>query len=204
MTNRECNEFNNLYCSLSEEEKRMFSDVTMKLLKVNFILKVTSAEIYMFICNNKEVLSYFFSFMNFDFIVRQDKELAYIKSFDDKSISKINKNETICLLTLRLLYQEKLSEVSLSDDVEVTVNELQDKFFSVGFNGVAEKVKKTMFADMLRTFKQHNIIYYRDDLSLDNTRILIYPSIEVVMDFKEIDEVIKKLESFEGGDDIYD
>lgn len=204
MTNRECNEFNNLYCSLSEEEKRSFTDVTMKLLKVNFILKTINSEIYMFIYNNEDILKHFFSFMNFQFILRKDKELAYIKVLDDKSISRINKNETICLLTLRLLYQDKLNEVSLSDDVEITVKELQDKLFSVGFNGVTEKVKKTIFAEMLRTFKQHNIIYYRDDLSLDNTRIIIYPSIEVVMDFNEIDEIIKKLETFEGGEDIYD
>ena len=204
MTNRECNEFNNLYCALSEEERRMFSDVTMKLMKVNFILKATNSDIYMFIYNNKDVLDHFFNFMNFDFILRPDKELAYIKSLDDKSISRINKNETICLLTLRLLYQEKLNEVSLSDDIEVTVKELQDKLFSVGFTGINEKVKKTVFVEMLRTFKQHNIIYYRDDLSLDNTRIIIYPSIEVVMDFKEIDEIIKKIESFEGGEDFND
>lgn len=204
MTNRECNEFNNLYRSLSEEEKRMFADVTMKLLKVNFILKTINSEIYMFIYNNEDILKHFFSFMNFQFILRKDKELAYIKVLDDKSISRINKNETICLLTLRLLYQDKLNEVSLSDDVEITVKELQDKLFSVGFNGVTEKVKKTIFVEMLRTFKQHNIIYYKDDLSLDNTRIIIYPSIEVVMDFKEIDEIIKKLETFEGGEDIYD
>ena len=204
MINKECNEFNNLYCSLSEEERRFFSDVTMKLLKVNFILKLTNAEIYMFICNNEEILKLFFSFMNFEFVLRKDKELAYIKSLEDKLISRINKNETICLLTLRLLYQEKLSEVSLSDDIEVTVKELQDKLFSVGFSGTNEKLRKTIFTDMLRIFKQHNIVYYRDDLSLDNTRISIYPSIEVVMDFKEIDEVIKKLESFEGGEEVYD
>ena len=204
MTNRECNEFNSLYCALSEEGKRFFSEVTMKLLKLNFILKVNNAEAYMFICNNVDILNHFFSFMNFEFIHRADKDLAYIKAIDGKPISKLNKNETICLLTLRLLYQEKSSEVSLSDDIEVTVKELQDKLFSVGFNGVSEKIKKTLFSDMLRTFKQHNIIYYKDDFSLDDNRIIIYPSIEVVMDFKEIDEVITKIESFEGGEDNYD
>ena len=204
MINRECNEFNNLYCALSEEEKRLFSDVTIKLLKVNFILRINNFETYMFLCNNEEIFKYFFSFMNFGFFVREDKELAYIKALDDKLVSRINKNETICLLTLRLLYQEKLNEVSLSDDIEVTVKELQDKLFSVGFNGGTDKVKKTIFADMLKTFKQHNIIFYRDDLSLDNTIITIYPSIEVVMDFREIDDVINKIESFEGGEDVYD
>jgi hypothetical protein len=50
----------------------------------------------MFIIYHKELLTLFFEYMNFDFIIREDKELAYIKSNDDSLINRINKNETLC------------------------------------------------------------------------------------------------------------
>ena len=56
--------------------------------------------------------------------------------------------------------------------------------------------------DMLRTFKQHNIVYYNDqDTNLDNTIITIYPSIEVAMDFKEMEQILIRLESLSNGEE---
>lgn len=205
MTNMDSNRFNSLYCSLSENEKNRFKDITIKLLKVNFLLRSNNNDNYLFIINHKELLSLFFEYINFEFIIREDKELAYIKSNDDTLINRINKNETLCLLVLRLLYQEKLDIVSLSDQIEITIKELQDKLFSVGFdNQNNDRVKKSTLIEMLKTFKQHNIIYYNGDLSLDNTTIEIYPSIEVAMDFKQMNEVIIRFEMLKGGEDSDD
>lgn len=205
MTNMDSNRFNSLYCSLSENEKNRFKDITIKLLKVNFLLRLNNNDNYLFIINHKELLSLFFEYINFEFIIREDKELAYIKSNDDTLINRINKNETLCLLVLRLLYQEKLDIVSLSDQIEITIKELQDKLFSVGFdNQNNDRVKKSTLIEMLKTFKQHNIIYYNGDLSLDNTTIEIYPSIEVAMDFKQMNEVIIRFEMLKGGEDSDD
>lgn len=205
MTNMDSNRFNSLYCSLSENEKNRFKDITIKLLKVNFLLRLNNNDNYLFIINHKELLSLFFEYINFEFIIREDKELAYIKSNDYTLINRINKNETLCLLVLRLLYQEKLDIVSLSDQIEITIKELQDKLFSVGFdNQNNDRVKKSTLIEMLKTFKQHNIIYYNGDLSLDNTTIEIYPSIEVAMDFKQMNEVITRFEMLKGGEDSDD
>ena len=205
MINSDSTRFNSLYCNLSENEKRIFKDITIKMLKVNFLLRTSDNDKYMFIINHKELLTLFFEYMNFDFIIREDKELAYIKSNDDTLINRINKNETLCLLVLRLLYQERIDEVSLTDEIEITIKELQDKLFSVGFENQAnDRVKRSALSEMLKTFRQHNIIYYSGDLALDNTVIVIYPSIEVAMDFRQMDEIVTRLESLKGGDDSDD
>ena len=202
MTNIESEKFNVLYCNLSEADRNMFKDITIKMLKVNFLLRINNNNIYMFIINHKELLSLFFEYINFNFIVKEDKELAYIKSNDESLINNISRNETLCLLILRLLYQEKIEEVSLSDEIEITVKELQDKLFSVRFDESSnDRIKKGKLKDMLKIFKQHNIIYYKDDLSLDNTTIVIYPSIEVAMDFKKMDEIINRLDMLKGGEE---
>lgn len=205
MTNSESTRFNELYCLLTESEKTMMKNVTIKLLKVNFLLRITNKEMYSFIMNHKELLSLFFEYMNFDFNIREDKELVYIKSNDDTLISNITKNETLALLVLRLIYQKKMDEVSLADEVETTIAELQNQLFSFNFDSQNnDRVKRSTLREMLQIFKQHNIIYYKDDLALDDTVITIYPSIEVAMDFKEINEILTRIELLKGGDDIDD
>ena len=205
MTNVESMRFNELYCSLNEAEKTMMKNVTIKLLKVNFLLRKTNKEMYSYINNHKELLSLFFEYMNFDFNIREDKELVYIKSNDESLISNISKNETLALLVLRILYQKKVDEVSLADEVEITIAELQNELFSISFEQQAnDRVKRNTLREMLLIFKQHNIIYYKDDLALDDTVITIYPSIEVAMDFKDINEILTRYELLKGGDDIDD
>lgn len=205
MTNSESTRFNELYCLLTESEKTMMKNVTIKLLKVNFLLRITNKEMYSFIINHKELLSLFFEYMNFDFNIREDKELVYIKSNDETLISNITKNETLALLVLRLIYQKKIDEVSLADEVETTIAELQNQLFSFNFDSQNnDRVKRSTLREMLQIFKQHNIIYYKDDLALDDTVIIIYPSIEVAMDFKEINEILTRIELLKGGDDIDD
>ena len=202
MTNLESAEFNQLYCELSSKDKDIFKDITIRLLKVNFLLRRINSEMYLFILSHKDMFILFFQYINFDFIVREDKELAYIKSNDEKLSKNLTKNETICLLVLRLLYQRKIDEVSLSNDIEITIKELQDQLFAVGFDSNNDRVKKSILNDMLRTFKQHNIVYYNDqDTKLDNTIITIYPSIEVAMDFKEMEQILIRLESLSNGEE---
>ncbi len=205
MTNVESMRFNELYCSLSEAEKTMMKNVTIKLLKVNFLLRKTNKEMYSYTNNHKELLSLFFEYMNFDFNIREDKELVYIKSNDESLISNISKNESLALLVLRILYQKKVDEVSLADEVEITIAELQNELFSISFEQQSnDRVKRNTLREMLLIFKQHNIIYYKDDLALDDTVITIYPSIEVAMDFKNINEILTRYELLKGGDDIDD
>ena len=60
MTNMDSNRFNSLYCILSENEKNRFKDITIKLLKVNFLLRLNNNDNYLFIINHKELLSLFF------------------------------------------------------------------------------------------------------------------------------------------------
>lgn len=203
MTNLESTEFNRLYCELTEKDKEIFKDITIRLLKVNFILRKLNQPMYLFILSHKDMFLLFFEYINFDFILREDKELAYIKSNDEKLSKNLNRNETLCLLILRLLYQKKIDEVSLSDDVEITIKELQDQLFAVGFDGTSnDRVKKSTLSEMLKVFKQHNIVYYNEkEIIMDNSIIQIYPSIEVAMDFKEMSDIINRLEMLKGGEE---
>ena len=54
---------------------------------------------------------------------------------------------------------------------------------------------------MLQVFKAHDLIYYKnDDLKYDNSTIVIYPSIEVATDFREMTDILNRLESLDRGE----
>ena len=92
-----------------------------------------------------------------------------------------------------------------STDIEVSIKEFQNKLYSVGFErNFNERVKRSTLTEMLKTFKQHNIVYWNGDLSLDDTIITIYPTIEVAMDFRQMDEILTRLDTLKGGEDTDD
>lgn len=194
MTNNQSNEFNNLYVALTDKEKDMFSDITLRLIKVNFIIKERLEDQYMFILTNKELFKLFFMYMNFDFYLLEHKELAYIKT--ESSINRISANETKYLLVLRLLYQLRVVDTSVLTN-EIKVSEFKEKLTDL-FNIIIKNNNE--LNTTLRYFKAHNIIYYKKELN-DDDFIKIYPSIEFVFDFRKFDEILIKIESFKGGDD---
>lgn len=202
MNNIDSNEFNRLYCKLSDKEKDDFKYIVLDLFKVNFLLEKKKRDKYLFILSHKELFRLYFSYIDIEFIIREDKELAYIKSLDCNLSRNLSKNETICLLVLRLLYQEKIEEVSLSDEIEIKVIDLQNKLYAVRFEqNQTERVKKSTLIEMLQVFKAHDLIYYKnDDLKYDNSTIVIYPSIEVATDFREMTDILNRLESLDRGE----
>ena len=202
MNNIDSNEFNRLYCRLSDKEKDDFKYIVLDLFKVNFLLEKKKRDKYLFILSHKELFRLYFSYIDIEFIIREDKELAYIKSLDSNLSRILSKNETICLLVLRLLYQEKIEEVSLSDEIEIKVIDLQNKLYAVRFEqNQTERVKKSTLIEMLQVFKAHDLIYYKnDDLKYDNSTIVIYPSIEVATDFREMTDILNRLESLDRGE----
>ena len=202
MNNIDSNEFNRLYCRLSDKEKDDFKYIVLDLFKVNFLLEKKKRDKYLFILSHKELFRLYFSYIDIEFIIREDKELAYIKSLDSNLSRILSKNETICLLVLRLLYQEKIEEVSLSDEIEIKVIDLQNQLYAVRFEqNQTERVKKSTLIEMLQVFKAHDLIYYKnDDLKYDNSTIVIYPSIEVATDFREMTDILNRLESLDRGE----
>ena len=202
MNSIDSNEFNRLYCRLSDKEKDDFKYIVLDLFKVNFLLEKKKRDKYLFILSHKELFRLYFSYIDIEFIIREDKELAYIKSLDSNLSRNLSKNETICLLVLRLLYQEKIEEVSLSDEIEIKVIDLQNKLYAVRFEqNQTDRVKKSTLIEMLQVFKAHDLIYYKnDDLKYDNSTIVIYPSIEVATDFREMTDILNRLESLDRGE----
>lgn len=201
MTDLENKEFSSDYSDLTTEKRERFSRIVRKILSVNFIVKALNHDDYVFINNNVSLFTSFFKYMDFEFYVDNIREIAYYKTDDETIGSRLNKNETIILLCLRKLYQAKLEEVSLDNEIYVSSNELNLMLSSVGFiDGFRERSKNQVLMDALRKFRNHGLIDYKvKDIAINEGYITIYSSIEVATDFRNLQEITARLDALSKG-----
>ncbi len=192
--NRIVKKFHDDYIKIKEDDKEYFKEVFQLIMSKGFIVKTLSEKQYNFIMANEELFKSFFSLIGFEFYSRYDLETHYIKSDDNMFAKNIKKNDTIILLILRLLYEDLVEKVTLNNHVEVKYYELEQKLLEVGFEDIhRDRVRSASIIDSLRLFRNHNIISFKVSGFNDNTVITIYPSIEVVFDFADVENVLNRV-----------
>ena len=106
--------------------------------------------------------------------------------------------ESVILLILRILYDEKKRELSVSDEVIVNLGDIQDKYLSLQ---IREKmIDKTTMRNALCMLRRFQIIETLDrDLGNEESRILIYDSILMAVRIDDIRKAYEKLEIYRKG-----
>lgn len=84
--------------------------------------------------------------------------------------------ESVLLLILRILYDEKRRELSVSDEVIVNVGDIHEKFLSLKIRD--KMIDKTTFRNAISTLKRFQIIETLDtNLTDEEARIIIFDAI---------------------------
>ena len=101
--------------------------------------------------------------------------------------------DSIILLILRILYDEKKRELSLGD-VVISVGDIQEKYISMKIRD--KQIDKTTMSNALQLLKRFNIIEILDrDLTQEDARIVIYDSVLMAVsadDIKRVNELLDK------------
>ncbi|WP_432729401.1 DUF4194 domain-containing protein ['Prunus avium' virescence phytoplasma] len=94
---------------LKEQEKNIFSKIVNKLFQVNYltIQKIEDANDYRFILLYKELFSSFFKLSDFQLEIKKYDEVILIKNLNHFNKLKLRKEESLILLILRILFQQK-------------------------------------------------------------------------------------------------
>lgn len=189
---------NNLvYSELTIKEKENFKKVCNKLLSTCLICKQkedTKGDYY-FVEGHLDAINSYFEPLGFE--VELNKTIKAAQLINKFGINKYNLKliESITLLILRILYSEKMQELSLSQNVIVEIEELQSRFIALGFKD--RLMDKTLLRQSLSTLKKFNIIDTLDrDMTLSESRILVYPTILMVVRSENIDAVYEKLNNY--------
>lgn len=129
-----------------------------------------------------------------------NEELGVIQLTNDYNYNRLNLKlyESVILLILRILYDEKKRELSVSDEVIVNLGDIQDKYLSLQ---IREKmIDKTTMRNALSMLRRFQIIETLDrDLGNEESRILIYDSILMAVRIDDIRKAYEKLEIYRKG-----
>ena len=106
--------------------------------------------------------------------------------------------DSIILLILRILYDEKRRELSVSDEVIVNLGDIQDKYLSLQ---IREKmIDKVTMRNALSLFRRFQLIEILDhDLGDEESRILIHDAILMAVRVNDIKQAYEKLEIYRKG-----
>ena len=106
--------------------------------------------------------------------------------------------ESVILLILRILFDEKKRELSVSDEVIVNLGDIQDKFLSLKIRD--KMIDKTTMGNALRLFRRYQLIeLLESDLKNEESRVLIYNSILMAVRVEDIKSVYEKVDSYRKG-----
>ena len=187
----------------SPSQKEKFRLAANRLLNQCFLLKrkEDTKKDYIFVRQNRELFEPYFELLGYELRINEDQGVIALTSDYATGRLELSKYESILLLILRLLYIEKRREISaVSEDVIVLMEEIREKYAMLKLR-VKPVMDKSMERGMVSLFRRYNLIRNLDtDISRQESRILIYPSILMAVPTEEINAwyemTEKKLEEY--------
>lgn len=191
-------EFMQEYEKLKEGERHDITRVVNKLLQVNFITcqKASDKNDYLFILENKEVISALLALLDFSLEIKRETETLYIVNTSGYNRLRLKKNDTVVLLILRILFQRALETATISQDIEIELKQVHDELARIGF--LDKRISKKELRPVLQTFKSYNLIDFKDPDLPDSSTIRIYKSILYVINIQELKNLTLALDEHTG------
>lgn len=189
------------YCTLIETQKDEFSRVSNKLLAINYICgsKPRDKKDYYFIDANLELFEKFFLLLDYRLELNPADKVVYIENSQGYNPLSLKKIESVILLLLRKMYFVKMQEISQTELITITFGELHAEIEATGlFNN---RISKTELMEACRILTKYNICEKIGDHSEDDSRLIIYPTINYALPVSKLEELQTKINSYKRGED---
>jgi len=176
---------------LSSDEFEKFRAALHIFTSKTFIIRGIDKEreLYDFTIRNIALFDAWFSCMDANLV--RDESLGVI-AFRGSGNTRLyfSKDEICAVLVLRLLYEDKKLEVTLTKFPVVTVRDFQDKYNAM----TGEEIKKTALINVLRRLSSCKLISVESQDYADPEAIIqLYPSIPLSIDRTALDEAVALL-----------
>jgi hypothetical protein len=185
------------YQKLSDPDRELFRIALNTLLTESFLLRSLDghARAYQFAAANTEILDAYLELAGWG--LRKDEHLGVI-SFDGPASARLQlkKDESILLLVLRLLYEEKSGEIAIHGERTVRQQEIQDRLKTVA----DLSYRKTPFLALLRRFQALRLINIRGPEDDPETTVILFPSIPFVLDGVSVEEIAERIQTYRSSD----
>ncbi len=184
------------YQKLSETDRESFRIALHLLLTESFLIRSLESHgrAYRFAAANTEIVDAYLELAGWS--LRKDEHLGVI-SFQGPPSARLQlkKDESVFLLVLRLLYEEKTGELAIHGERTVRQEEIQDRLRTVA--DIA--YKKTPFVSLLRRFQALRLIQVVGSEDDPEATVILFPSIPFVLDGVSLEEIAKRIDTYNQG-----
>lgn len=188
---------------LPSADKENFIRLCNKLLSTGFLCKkkAGSKKDYYFIQRYKEIFQNYLCILGYELVIHEEYGVIQLKNKYNYNHYRLKLYDTIILLIIRILYDEKKRELSLADDVIITIGEIQEKYMALNIrNGL---IDKTTMNNALMLMKRFQLLDTLDrDLSMEDSRLLLMDSILLAVRVENIEEAFEKLNSYKNTEEM--
>lgn len=178
-----------LFEGMLQKDRDEFRRVCNKLMSICFIVRrneITKGDYY-FILRTKDVFLRYLDVLGYTLEINEEYGVIQLTNRENYNHLNLKLYDSIILLILRILYDEKKRELSLTD-VVVNLGDIQEKYLSLKIR--EKQIDKTTMTNALRLFKRFNLIELLDkDLLQEDARIVIYDSVLMAVRVEDIKRV---------------
>ena len=189
--------------ALGESDKQKMAAALNRLLANNFLVKERDRETYMFLRRNREAAQAVFRFLQWDFILDERHEVVYVQGPDSAIRRSFSRDETIWLLILRLIYQEKRESLSLSEYPMTTLFEIRTKYDTFRLPWI----NMTTLDRLVRLCTRCHLLDALDgDVRSDDCRFRLFHSWIYFINMEEVKSLTERIERYSSRkeDDLFD
>ena len=183
-----------------QKDKDEFKRISNRLLSNCFVCKGNQASRseYYFVLKYREKFRDFLEVLGYRLEINEEYGVIQLTNPQNYNHLKLKLYESIILLILRILYDEKKRELSAANEVIVNLGDIQDKYLSLKIRD--KMIDKTTMRNALSLFRRFQLIETLDrDLTNEESRILIYDSILLAVRVEDIRQAYEKLEQYRKG-----
>lgn len=186
--------------NMLQKDRNEFKRVCNRLLGHCFLCRgnITNRSDYYFVLKYRTEFQKYLSVLGFRLEINEESGVIQLTNPQNYNRLNLKLYESIILLILRILYDEKKRELSVSDEAIINLGDIQDKFMSLQ---IREKmIDKATMRNALQMFRRFQLIETLDkDLGNEESRVLIYDSIMMAVRVEDINQAYAKLELYRKG-----
>jgi len=187
------------YEALTVSEREQFTRILNKLLSQNFIVKrkEDNRKDYYFLYRHQMLFQEYFKIGGWNLVSEPAAGVFYLQNREGYNRLQLKMEESIIILIIRLLYEEKRGEVKLTEDIILRVGEIQERYRALKIK--KRPIDKTVLRETLGMLKRFNLVDGLDgDMSSPECRLIAYPSLLYAVKVEGIRSIYEKLRYYTG------
>lgn len=189
-----------LFEGMIQRDQDEFRKIMNRLMSTGFILrkKEQTKSDYYFIQRHRDVFERYLDVLSYQLDINEEYGVVQLLNRENYNHLQLTMYESIILLILRILFDEKKRELSLTDAV-INMGDIQEKYLSMQIR--SEQIGKTIMGNALKKFRRYNLIELLDGNNIrEESRVLIYDSIMMAIRVDDIRRVSELLERYRKGE----